>query len=192
MMRRRHMLAALGAGLVLLTGCASQAPVRQPLAPRALAPAFELEGRLAASDGKEAASGALLWSHGRGADEWTLFNPLGQIVAQLVSTPRGATLLTADGQTRRAATAAEVLPELLGVPAPLEGLTYWVQALPRSGARVLEVDAAGRPSRISDAGWIIDYAAYDGEQADAAPRRIDAAWGDARIRLIIDKWTPQQ
>lgn len=189
MMRRRHLLAALGTAL-LISACATQAPTPQPIAPRTLAPAFELEGRLAASDGKEAASGGLLWSHGRGADEWTLFNPLGQIVAQLVSTPRGATLLTADGQARRADSAAEVLPDLLGVPAPLEGLTYWVQALPRDGARILEVDPAGRPIRIADAGWIIDYGAYDGEQPDAAPRRIDASWGEARIRLIIDKWTP--
>lgn len=192
MMRRRPMLAALGAGLLLLAGCATHPAPPMALAARTHAAAFELEGRVAATDGKTAASGGLIWSHGPAADEWTLLNPLGQIVAQLVSTPRGATLLTADGQARRADTAADMLPELLGVPAPLDGLAHWVQATPRGGARVLQVDAAGRPSRISDAGWIIDYAEYDGEAAAAAPRRIDAAWGEARIRLIIDKWTPLQ
>lgn len=187
---RRRILAALGAGILLLAGCATQPAPSLELAPRPYANAFELEGRLAASDGKTAASGGLIWSHGPAADEWTLLNPLGQIVAQLVSMPRGATLLTADGQVRTAPTASEMLPDLIGAPAPLDGLAHWVQASPRSGARVLAVDTAGRPSRISDAGWIIDYAEYDGETASAPPRRIDASWGEARIRLLIDKWTP--
>lgn len=188
----RLRLAAAAITLVALSGCATPSAVPEiaPVARPGVA-AFELEGRLAASDGERAASGSLTWVHSPLSDEWTVFSPLGQIVAQLVRTPRGATLLTADGRTQHADDANTILPQLLGVSAPLDGLSHWVQASPRAGARVLSVDDTGRPARISDAGWVIDYPEYAGPTADAAPRRIDAAWGDARIRLIIDQWTPR-
>ncbi|WP_018989176.1 outer membrane lipoprotein LolB [Aromatoleum toluclasticum] len=185
---------AVAAALValLLAACASPATRGLTAVPRPVATAFELEGRLAASDGERAANGSLTWSHTPVADEWTVYSPLGQIVGQLVRTPRGAMLLTADGRTEQADDADAILPRLLGVPAPIDGLQHWVQASTRPGARVLSLDEAGRPARIADAGWIIDYPEYAGPAADAAPRRIDAAWGDARIRLVIDQWTPRR
>lgn len=174
-----------------LYGCALQPPaVEVPHVVRAVAPAFELEGRLAASDGQRAGNGGLLWTHSPAMDEWTVTSPLGQIVAQLVSTPRGARLLTADGEVQEADDARTMLPRLLGVSAPLDGLAYWVQASPRPGARVLNVDDVGRPTRVTDEGWIIEYPEYRDASPDAPPRRIDASWGDTRIRLIIDQWTP--
>jgi outer membrane lipoprotein LolB len=180
--------------LVWLPGCATQrpAPTAAPAAARTAIAAFELQGRLAATDGTRAASGSLLWLHGPTKDEWTLLNPLGQIAAQLVSTPGGAQLLTSDGRMQRAESASKMLPELLGVAAaPMNGLPHWVQAATGPGARILSLDALGRPARIADNGWVIEYPEYSGPEPDAPPRRIDAHWGEARIRLIIDQWTPR-
>lgn len=186
---RLLLVAALASGI--LHGCAIQPPTADVAhVARSVAPAFELEGRIAASDGDRAANGGLLWTHSPTMDEWTVLSPLGQIVAQLVSTPRGARLLTADGAVQEDEDAHAMLPRLLGVSAPLDGLASWVQAAPRPGARVLGVDAVGRPARVSDAGWIIEYTEYRDATPGAAPRRIDATWGDTRIRLIIDQWTP--
>ncbi|WP_332670078.1 outer membrane lipoprotein LolB [Aromatoleum sp.] len=186
---RLALIATLGAGI--LHGCAIQPPAAEVThVSRPLMPAFELEGRIAASDGNRAANGSLLWAHSPAMDEWTVMSPLGQIVAQLVSTPLGARLLTADGTVQEDEDARTMLPRLLGVSAPLDGLASWVQASPRPGARVLSVDAIGRPARVSDAGWIIEYTEYLDVTPGAAPRRIDATWGDTRIRLIIDQWTP--
>lgn len=190
--RAAGLAAAAALATTLLAGCASQAARNLAAVSRPTAAAFELEGRLSASDGERAANGALTWSHTPATDEWTVYSPLGQIVGQLVRTPRGAMLLTADGRTEHAEDADTILPRLLGVPAPIDGLQHWVQAAPRPGARVLSLDEAGRPARISDAGWIIDYMEYAGPAADAPPRRIDAAWGEARIRLVIDQWTPRR
>ena len=181
----------LGAAtLIALSGCATLTPPSEHgVASRDAASAFLLEARISATDGDRAASGRLEWEHAADADIWLLFSPLGQVVAQLVATDAGATLRTADGQMLTGHSAEAMLPELLGVPAPTDGLTHWVQAIPRAGARVLATDLAGRPARISDAGWIIDYPEYATESPDAMPRRIDARWGDARIRLVIDNWT---
>lgn len=177
------------ATLLALSGCAAlTAPPPSGEVARGTVRAFLLEGRISASDGDRAASGRLEWEHTTDADSWLLFSPLGQVVAQLVATSTGATLRTADGQTVYGRSAEDMLPELLGVPAPTDGLAHWVQAAPRSGARVLTIDATGRPARMSDAGWIIDYPEYASDSPDAMPRRIDARWGEARIRLVIDSW----
>jgi len=193
-MSRRAARFALIAGCAAaaLSGCASRplVPPATAAAPRAAAAAFELEGRLSATDGSRAGNGGVRWVHAADVDEWTVLNPLGQIVGQLVSTPRGASLLTADGRLEKSDDSAAMLQRVLGVAAPLDGLPAWVQAVPRDGARILELDTVGRPSRITDAGWTVEYPEYAGPDADAAPRRIDAHWGETRIRLIIDQWTP--
>ncbi|HRP95405.1 MAG TPA: lipoprotein insertase outer membrane protein LolB [Rhodocyclaceae bacterium] len=192
-MRRLRTHAALVLLAAAVAGCAAQpvAPERVEAALRQPVAAFELEGRVLASNGDQAASGRIHWLHAAHGDEWTMYGPLGQIVARLVSNAAGAELVTADGRRMSAPDAQAMLPELLGVPAPVDGLAHWVQAVPRSGARVLRLDEHGRPVRISDAGWIIEYTDYMAPEPEAPPRRIEANWGDARIRLVIDAWTPQ-
>lgn len=189
MMRRRSLLLAT-LGVALLTGCAQHrlAPADSAVE-REAASSFEIEGRIAASDGEHAANGRMLWAHAPERDEWTLFSPLGQIVARLESGPEGARLRTADGRLTETSDADSLMPQLLGVPAPLDALPGWIQAAPRPPARVLELDAHGRPARISDHGWIIDYPEYADDSPTALPRRIDARWGEARLRIVVDNWT---
>lgn len=174
-----------------LSGCAIR-PVGPDLVPaiRTAVAAFELEGRLSATDGERSASGRIHWLHSPSGDEWTVYSPLGQIVAHLVSSPAGAVLRTADGRRMSAPDPGSMLPQVLGVPAPVEGLPHWVQASARSGATVLDLDEQGRPARISDQGWLVDYPEYANHDPQAPPRRLEARWGETRIRLIIDQWTP--
>lgn len=180
----------VGLCVMFLSACAS--PPRQAddaiAATRQLTPAFTLVGRVSAQDGERSANGRLEWQHAADNDEWLLFNPLGQLAAHLTSDPSGATLRTADGQVIEDRSIQHMLPTLLGLSAPIGELAYWVQAVPAANARVLSVDEYGRPTRISDSGWIIDYQQYAEAGSQATPRRIDAHYGQARIRLIIDDW----
>ncbi len=180
------------AALLSLGGCALQ-PADEagaPLVERAAIEHFEFKGRIAASDGQRSANGTLQWTRQNGYDEWTLLSPLGQIVAQVIGTPQGAVLRTSDGRAIEAADVDELLPQMLGVNAPADHLDEWLQARAAPGARVIETDALGRPVRISDSGWLIDYPAYADDTAEAMPRRIDATWGEVRLRIVADQWTP--
>ena len=90
--RRRTLLAGTVAALVL-AACAPIAPREAAgAAPRALMPAFLLDGRMSATDGRQAASGRVEWEHATHTDRLTLLSPLGQIVARLDSGPDGARL----------------------------------------------------------------------------------------------------
>lgn len=188
-MRRPALFALLGA-VALLSGCATQTPLpTASAAARSAHAAFVLEGRLSASDGEQAASGRLEWRHDDQQDEWTVFSPLGQVVARLTRTANGAVLHTANGERYQAASASELLPRALGIDAPVERLSGWVQAAPDAQAQVRQRDAAGRPTLVIDAGWRIEYPAYASDEAHAPPQRIDLSRGNARLRLIIDQWT---
>lgn len=187
---RRAALAMLAGVVVGLAACAPLSPVaHEAAARRPVFAAFELQGRLSATDGQQAASGRVEWQHRAHADSWTVFTPLGQIAAQLDSDATGATLLTADGLRERAASADELLPRVLGVELPVAQLSRWVQASPDGHADVRQRDALGRPALVIDRGWRIDYLDYAGATPDAAPARLDISRGDARLRLIIDSWT---
>lgn len=186
----RMLLAALLAAATL-SACAPLQPSSAPAAQRQAASAFELEGRMSASDGNRAASGRVEWQHAPAADTWTVFTPLGQIAARLESDASGARLTDASGQSLDAPDADALLPQVLGVAVPVARLSDWVQATPADGAEVRGRDALGRPALVIDQGWRIDYLEYAGPGAEAPPARIDISRGEARIRLMVDTWTPR-
>lgn len=177
-----------------LTGCASvpSAPptgsvIRSPAQPLAR---FALEGRLQVRDGERLAAVGLSWQHEVAEDTWLFTGPLGQGLARLDAGPTGARLTLADGRRREAAGAAELAAAVLGVEAPFEALPGWVTARLRDGAEMREVDELGRPRRVVDAGWTVEYTEYAGPAPDDLPRRIDIHRGDTRLRVVVDAWNP--
>lgn len=179
------------AALTLGLSACAPLPRTEPalIAARTFAPAFELQGRISASNGEQAASGSIDWRHAHGTDSLTLLTPLGQVAAQLEASAGSARLRTADGQMLSADSAEALLPRVLGVDVPVARLGRWVQAAPDATAEVRSHDSAGRPALVIDQGWRIEYLDYLNDAADAPPARLDISRGDARIRLVIDSWT---
>lgn len=175
----------------LMTGCAPLAPSPGAPVERQLVSRFELVGRMAVVAGERSASMGVAWRHGgekEPTDEWQFLSPLGQVVARIEADQTGATLI-AGGEPVRAASAQELMGRMLGVSPPLAGIAAWVQAVPRDGARVRAWDENGRPASMADEGWVIDYLEYADASPDARPRRIEARWGDATLKLVIDQWS---
>ncbi len=184
---------AILAVAIFTTACAFNpaAPPVDPVA-RQTFTVFSLSGRLSASDGNQSATGRLDWERSIGADRWTISSPLGQIVAQVDSGPDGAEVLLASGERRYAPQVADLIPILLPgaaeVGLPPERLAAWVQAAPPGDAEVRTLDARGRPARLIDRGWIIDYLAYRDESPESLPRLVDISRGEFRLRLVVDRW----
>jgi len=197
----RTVLALRARAAMLAVGLFATACTLNPAAPsvdpvaRQTFDVFSLSGRLSASDGSRSASGRLDWERSIGADRWTIFSPLGQIVAQIDSGPDGAEVLLANGERRYAPQVADLIPVLLPGAAeaglPPERLAAWVQAAPPNDAEVRTLDARGRPARLIDRGWIIDYLDYRDESPDSLPRLVDISRGEFRLRLVVDRWETQ-
>jgi outer membrane lipoprotein LolB len=184
---------AIFAASIFAAGCTLN-PAAPPLDPvaRQMFDVFSISGRLSASDGKQSASGRLDWDHRIEMDRWTVSSPLGQIVARIDSGPDGAEVLLANGERRVAPQIADLVPILLPgaaeVGLPPDRLAAWVQAAPPGDAEVRTLDARGRPARLIDRGWIIDYLGYRDESPEAMPRLVDISRGEFRLRLVVDRW----
>ena len=185
-MRRISALLACG----LLAACASAPQV--PLAPRDQIGDFALEARFALrvslpDQPPESSGGRLEWEHRNGNDHILISSPLGVGVAEIDVDPTRGRLRTADGQLRESADADALMEEVTGQRLPVRQLPGWL--LGRAGAAgEVTRDGAGRPARLNEAGWRIDYA-YPDDSAGALPSLVNLRRdGEVDLRLRIEEW----
>lgn len=182
---------ALAAALVI-AGCAGLSPAPTTLPARSALGDFAMEARFVLrterpNERAQSASGRLSWQHGGSGDRILVATPLGQGIAELAITPATAELRTSDGLSRRADDAGALLASITGYSLPLGELPSWLLGRPTAAGR-LESDALGRPHRLTDAGWRIDYH-YDNDSADAPPSRLTILReGELELRLRIEDW----
>ncbi len=190
------MITRLASGLLLIAGllggCASLPPVatipREQLGEFSLAARFALRSQ-AANGNPESLSGRLYWRHANALDRITLANPLGHGVAEIVTRPGLAELTTADGVRRNATDATELIEQITGQRLPLTRLPAWLAGRAASDGR-MQTDAQGRPNRLNEAGWQIDYG-YDNDRPEAAASRLTLHdGGHTELRLRIETWEP--
>ena len=172
-----------------LVGCVT-APSTQPVVRPLLAEQkpFVLNGRLAIKHGTERSSSNLRWTHHADEDEMLLLAPFGHTVARIYSDSHEVVLDTAD-KHYTAHNTAELTEQVLGWYLPLDGLRYWVLALPapESEARI-ERDANGQLSIMRQDGWDIYYSRYTALTSDGLPQRISVQRDGLELLLLIDEW----
>lgn len=173
--------------LMLLAGCVSAPqPVARP--PQAAQAGFALDGRIAVKFDGQHSSGSFHWLHDAESDDVTMLAPLGITVAHVRRDASGATL-EASGKLYTAPDGEELMRRALGWHLPLDGMPYWVMALPMPGRpATVEHDGYGRVSLLRQAGWDIRYTAYAAPQPDSLPTRMTMQREKLEIRLLIDEW----
>jgi outer membrane lipoprotein LolB len=177
-----------------LAGCASNPPSPQ-LATRPenaeLSP-FSLSGRIAVKHDNDRSFVGIQWSHNANQeDEILLLAPLGQTVARINRTEDIVELDTS-GKQYFAHNAEELTQKMLGWRLPLDGLRYWVLALPEPDSKAdIERDADKRVSLLKQDGWEIRYPKYALQTADSLPRHMTLRREGLEIDLLIDAWEMQ-
>lgn len=203
--------------LATLAGCVSQ-PVRAPdtavLAGPALAAAMarlearealvagsgalSFSGRVALSNGTDGGSGRLEWWQAGETYQVVLRAPVTRQGWSLKADAGGARIDGLDGGPRVGPDPAWLVLEATGMEVPVGALAAWAAGTRADeaahGRARLEFTADGRLARIRQAGWTIDYVSWQGgdaapESGPPLPRRIDAARGDAHVRLVVDDWS---
>jgi outer membrane lipoprotein LolB len=86
-----------------------------------------------------------------------------------------------------------MLHETTGWDIPVRALADWVRGV---GAPPAEFGQArviygegGRPARLEQAGWVIDYTKWQDAGQPVLPARLVATRGQAKVRLIVDQWS---
>lgn len=148
---------------------------------------FSLEARFSLRHEEKNHSGRLSWRHAGSKDDLLLSSPFGQGLAEIASDASGVRLTASDGKSYAALDAGTLTQEVLGFPLPLEKLLDWVRGRSPGGASD-EQDAFGRPLRVRQDGWRVDYE-YDSDDPQALPGRLFIEReGVLELRLRIDEW----
>ncbi len=158
-------------------------------------PDWAFQGRVAVSKGKDGGSGRIDWKQeGRR-----------YVVELSAPVTRQSWKLTGDthseagrldglaGGTRDGEDAQQLLLEATGWDIPVNQLPEWIRGLvagDAAGPERVERDGEGRPRRMQQMGWQVQYLDWYPAEAGrpALPRRIEASSGDAKVRLLVDQW----
>jgi outer membrane lipoprotein LolB len=162
--------------LLLALGACVTVPAPQPLPQLSAVPAaFEMTGRLSIRQGDRSDIARLRWTHRGDADTWVIASPLGNEVARLEATRRGAVLTQAGGPTEQAADFQALSERLLGValdPAELAAALH------------------GKPPAAAPAGWTFTLDETQQAGAITLAKRLTASRDGTVVRLVVDSYQP--
>lgn len=197
-MRQRFLF--LGLALTLLAGCAGQT---RPDPARGAAEAqwakqraslqqitqFNLQGRLA-SGGAMGLAGGMRWQQNAdGSFDMHLSGPFGAGAVSVAGTADQVTVRTREGE-QTTNDPQGWIRQKTGWMLPLAELRWWAVGLPAPQTEAqIELDREGRLLSLLQDGWRIDYREYQEVGTLALPRKFEAANGDARVRVVADRWT---
>lgn len=150
-----------------------------------------MRARIAYRYADQGGSAVIAWRHAATFDDLLVTGPLGQGLARLDRQGDAWVLTTIEGRKYRAADAETLTESALGWRLPLAGLVDWVQGRPGPGREAkIERDESGRPVRILQDGWQIEYQAWQ----DTVPARLslhrdaDPSHAALDLRLVVDQF----
>lgn len=144
--------------------------------------AFSLTGRISIRHQETAYHGTLSWQHSLNSDELVLAGPLGQGMAELRRTGKGAVLLLSDNERHEAETLDELAGQLFGAPLPIAMLPDWI----RGTAPDAHLDELQRPRRLVLPDWTVEWLRYD---ENGRPLLLSLESPEVGVRLRIDSWS---
>lgn len=180
--------------LVVLAGCAGVPSQTGTSLPQDLQELqyWQARGRLGVSGEGQGGSGSFAWEQLRDRADVQIRGPIGigSVRLQMSGSPDSPHLRleTADGQVFEANTAWQELESRLGAPVPAGKLRYWMLGVPAPGGYQWLEERADGAAVLEQDGWRIEYRFSD-EISSRLPTRINAANGNARVRILIDRWS---
>jgi outer membrane lipoprotein LolB len=182
--------------LLLLAGCATV-----PRPPEAIQPwpqrlaalqgieQFELDGRVAASDGTTGFSAGLRWQQQGPAASIDLTAPMGVGAAHIEASADSLRLRTSQGQTFDGDAADAQLTATLGFAPPMHSLSFWLRGASDPGLPAQEsLDAEQRLAHLDQDGWHVDFPDYVHVRQLWLPQHLTVSRGALRLRLVVNSW----
>ncbi len=187
---------ALAAVLLLAAGCATtpKGPAPGTAIPADLAELdrWQARGRLGVSGPENGGSGSFEWQQRGDVSNIDIRGPIG--IGGVHLEMRGAgdtpnlTLETSDGLKLQSDAAWNELQNRLGTAVPAGNLRYWMLGVAAPGEHQWHAENANGITTLEQGGWRIDYQRYSTDPGARVPMRITATSGDARVRIVVDRW----
>jgi outer membrane lipoprotein LolB len=190
-MQRQYLLVLV----LLAAGCTSVA--KKPEAPPASVDLAQLDhwqarGRLGVSGPENGGSGSFDWQQTGDRTQLQIRGPVGvgSVLLQLRGDPASPELKleTADGRKLESAAAWDELEARLGAPVPAGNLRYWILGLAAPGEHQWHEPNSDGVVTLEQGGWRIDYQRYSTDPGARVPVKLSASNGEARVRIVVDRW----
>ena len=205
-MRRAGARFAPGAVAVLiLAGCrTAPPPVTAVQGPGADAPwaeqyaalqtfdSWTLTGRVAVAARGQGFSANLRYRQQGGSADLSLDGPMGLGGMRMQVGERDISVTNSRGETLDGAAARAEIESRLGFELPLAELRWWLLGVPAPGSpSESHDDGAGGPVRVfAQNGWRVSVLSRAPWLGFALPQRLTAEREDARLKLLVEQWTP--
>lgn len=152
--------------------------------------AFEINGAMAARNGKKGWSASVNWVQRGPADyQIRLMGPLGG--GTVTITRAGGLVTFQDGRKKVSdANADALLARETGVRLPVPNLYYWVRALPAPGAvHDKRYDAAHHLVFLQQAGYTIEYKNFTTVNGVDLPGKMQLIGHGLVVKLAVRRWS---
>lgn len=187
--------------LALLSGCAARAPAPTDSAERGpwqdqlarvqALQSWTLAGKVGLRTPEESTSANLDWRQTPHYYRLLISGPFGAGRSTLEGTAQQVALTTREGRVS-AGSAEALLEQQLGWSLPVSSLDHWIRGLPAPGnAFERESDALGYPTRLTQAGWTIDYTGWMPAGGLWLPSRLEMQRTGIEATLLINAWQPE-
>jgi outer membrane lipoprotein LolB len=192
-MRASRFIASGLCVLSLIAGCATP-PKRVPGAPIALEQLnrWQANGRIGISGPDGGGSGSFEWQQRADAASVQIRGPVGIGSVRLQVSGNAEhpelQLQAGDGAILESDAAWSELESRLGASLPAGNLRFWLLGLAAPGAHEWQPPAEDGSVTLEQQGWRIDYQRYSDDAGARLPTRLRATSGDARVRIVVDRW----
>jgi outer membrane lipoprotein LolB len=155
---------------------------------------WEVRGRTAITQGKEAWNAGLNWRENTGIYRIKLKGPFSLGGIHLDGTPEQVVLTLSDGKMIAAASPEALLIKTFNLKFPISALRDWLRGLPYQGApyQTIEIDGQGRLKYLEQQEWKIDYQRYETYGQQQMPSKIFISHPELSVRLVVNSWKDVQ
>jgi outer membrane biogenesis lipoprotein LolB len=132
-----------------------------------------MSGRLSVRQGDRSDIARLRWAHRAQSDQWVFASPIGNEVARIESSAKGAVLERAGAPREEAASFEELTQRVLGIGLDPKELSAWLH---------------GKDSASGAADWKVTIDEKQSAGAVELARRVTATRGDVVVKLVVDDY----
>jgi outer membrane lipoprotein LolB len=160
---------------------------------------YGLNGRVAVAANGEGFSASLRYEQQGPGARLSLDGPLGIGGVRVEFDDRSLEIETSRGERLEGAEARALLERRLGFALPLAEMRWWLLGIPAPGAAAIDRQDTGEIRGFVQNGWRVSIESRAAGLGFALPRRMNAERVDAspeaaaqtaRMKLLIDRWTP--
>jgi outer membrane lipoprotein LolB len=150
---------------------------------------WQASGIIGIRNANQAVSANFSWKQTGNQFVIELSGPLNLGEEILQGQPGEISLSNNQGQVLKADNAEDLMQEELGWSMPVEGLVYWIRALPVTGvAKQINLNNNGTLATLNQQNWNISYQSYTVINGLPLPHKIIMQQGPWRIIVVINNW----